>query len=70
MNHWTCARFGEYEFEFRVSANIMKFFLFNDPAGNYATYYLSDCDKDSELAASVLSAVDPNLQPFASRGGK
>ena len=48
----------------------MKFFLFNDPEWDYATYDFSDWDKDSELAGSVLSAVDPNLQPFASRGGK
>ncbi len=55
---------------FAFSTNIMKFFLFNDPEWDYATYDFSDWDKDSELAASVLSAVDPNLQPFASRGGK
>ena len=55
---------------FALSANIMKIFLYDDPAGNYATYDFNDWDKDSELAASALSAVDPNVQHLAFRGGK
>jgi len=55
---------------FAFSANIMKIFLYNDPAGNYATHEFNDWDKDSELAASALSAIDPNVQRFAFRGGK
>ena len=55
---------------YAFSTNIMKYFLFNDPDWDYATYDFANWEKDSELAASVLSATDPDLDAFGARGGK
>lgn len=55
---------------YAFSTNIMKYFLFNDPAWDYSTYDFSQWEQDSRLAASVLSSTDPDLSAFARRGGK
>ena len=55
---------------YAFSTNIMKYFLFNDPEWDYSTYDFSNWEKDSRLAASVLSATDPDLSAFDARGGK
>ncbi len=61
---------GVVSLSYAFSTNIMKYFLFNDPDWDYSTYDFSNWEQDSRLAASVLSATDPDLSAFAERGGK
>lgn len=55
---------------FAFSTNIYKYFVFQDADWNYATYDFDGWKKDTHVAASVLNATDPDLTPFAQRGGK
>lgn len=55
---------------FAFSTNIFKYFVFNDPDWNYATYDFDGWKKDTHLAGTVLNATNPNLDAFKARGGK
>lgn len=55
---------------FAFATNIYKYFIFQDPDWDYSTYDFNNWEEDTELAASVLNATDPDLKPFAERGGK
>lgn len=55
---------------YAFSTNIFKYFVFHDPDWDYATYDFDGWAKDTHLAATVLNATDPDLSPFAARGGK
>jgi feruloyl esterase len=55
---------------FAFSTNIFKYFVFQNPDWDYATYDFDTFKRDTRAAASVLNATDPNLDPFAARGGK
>ena len=69
--HWITGPVpGAVSLSYAFSTQIMKYFLFNDPDWDYASYDFSNWEKDSELAGSVLNAVNPNLKAFSSRGGK
>lgn len=61
---------GMVNLSYAFSTNIMKYFVFNDPAWDYSTYDFADWEEDTHEAGAVLSAVDPNLESFASSGGK
>ena len=49
---------------------IMRYFVFNDPYWNYATYNYDNLQKDTKQAAEILSATNPDLSAFRKRGGK
>ncbi len=55
---------------FMFGTHVLKYFVFNDPELNYATYDFGNWDKDSALTASNLSATNPDLTTFKDRGGK
>lgn len=55
---------------FAFSTNIYKYFIFQDPEWDYATYDFDEWEETTHLAGTVLNATDPNLEPFAARGGK
>ncbi len=61
---------GMVNLSYAFSTNIFKYFVFNDPDWDYSTYDFSNWAADTHLAGTVLSATDPNLDAFASRGGK
>ncbi len=55
---------------YAFTTNIYKYFIFNDPAWDYSTYDFDGWAEDTHLAGTVLNATDPDLTPFAARGGK
>ena len=55
---------------YAFSTNISKYFVFNDADWDYSTYNFANWKSDTHLAATVLSATDPDLDAFAARGGK
>jgi hypothetical protein len=61
---------GMVNLSYAFGTNIFKYFIFNDPDWDYSTYDFTNWQDDTRLAGSVLSAKDPNLDAFASRGGK
>ncbi|NQV34873.1 MAG: tannase/feruloyl esterase family alpha/beta hydrolase [Phycisphaeraceae bacterium] len=61
---------GTVSLSYAFGTNIFKYFVFNDPDWDYSTYDFSNWQADTRLAGSVLSSKDPNLDAFASRGGK
>ena len=61
---------GSGNLSYAFGTNIFKYFVFNDPDWDYSTYNFANWQVDTRLAGSVLSAKDPNLDAFASRGGK
>jgi len=61
---------GMVNLSYAFSTNIMKYFVFNDADWDYSTYDLNDWNEDTHLAGTILSAVDPNLESFAAKGGK
>ena len=56
---------------FPIPADHFKFVVFKNPNWDFKTL---DFDKDVELAdqrdAGLINAIDPNLKPFVTRGGK
>ncbi|MCF7974148.1 MAG: tannase/feruloyl esterase family alpha/beta hydrolase [Phycisphaerae bacterium] len=61
---------GRVNLSYAFGTNIFKYFVFNDPDWDYSTYDFAHWQTDTRLAGSVLNATDPNLDAFASRGGK
>jgi feruloyl esterase len=55
---------------FAFSTNIYKYFVFQDPDWDYATYDLDGWKEDTHLAGTVLNSTDPNLDSFAASDGK
>jgi feruloyl esterase len=49
---------------------IMKYFVYNDPDWTYVNYNFDALQKDSEQAAEILNATNPDLSAFRKRGGK
>ena len=48
----------------------MKYFVYNDPDWTYVNYNFDALQKDSEQAAEILNATNPDLSAFRKRGGK
>lgn len=55
---------------YAFGTNIFKYFVFNDPDWDYSNYDFATWEKDTRLVGSLLSSKDPDLDDFASRGGK
>ena len=55
---------------FAFSTNIFKYFVFQDPEWDYATYDMDQWKEDTHLAGTVLNATDPDLDGMNARGGK
>ena len=49
---------------------IMKYFVYNDSDWTYVNYNFDTLQKDSEQAAKILNATNPDLSAFRKRGGK
>jgi feruloyl esterase len=55
---------------YAFGTGIAKYLVFNDPNWDYSKYDFANWKKDSALAATFLNATNPDLSPFAKRGGK
>lgn len=55
---------------FAFGTQIFKYFVFENPEWNYATYHFSHYRRDTRLAASFLNATDPDLAGLKARHGK
>jgi feruloyl esterase len=56
---------------YQTAVDQFKYIVFSDPNWDWRTFDLErDVAKADESGAALLSAVDPNLSRFASRGGK
>jgi hypothetical protein len=55
---------------FCFGTEIFKGLVFNSTNWNYATYNLTNFERDTHLAASFLNATNPNLDEFKARKGK
>ncbi|OFW17165.1 MAG: hypothetical protein A3H29_01225 [Acidobacteria bacterium RIFCSPLOWO2_02_FULL_67_21] len=56
---------------FEIARQMYEFMVFNDPEWNFkALNFDSDMDRVRTIEAGVIDARDPNLAPFAARGGK
>jgi hypothetical protein len=55
---------------FAFGTQIFKYLVFDNPDWNYSTYDFSNYAKDTELAASFLSATNTDLSAFKARKGK
>jgi feruloyl esterase len=55
---------------YAFGTEFFKYFVFNDPAWDYTKYDLSNWNKDTKLAATVLNATNPNLDAIKAKGRK
>jgi feruloyl esterase len=58
------------DLQWAFGTQFFKYFVFGDPAWNYARYDLSTWARDTKQAASVLNSDNPDLSAFARRRGK
>ena len=55
---------------YAFGTQFFKYFVFGDPAWDYARYDVRNARADAKLAATFLNATDPNLDAFKARGHK
>lgn len=55
---------------FALGTEMFKHFVFSDPNWDYSKYDFTNFKKESAHAASMLNAIDPNLDKFKASGGK
>src|SRR5262249_55223100 len=55
---------------FAFGTQFFKYFVFGDPAWDYARYEIANARADAKQAASLLNATDPNLDAFKGKGRK
>ncbi len=63
-------RGGYPNLQFYFAIESMKYLILHDPDWRYSSYDLSNYRADTRHADSTLSATDPDLSAFRSRGGK
>ena len=61
---------GAPDLMFGFGTQVFKYFVFDRPDWDYATYDLSHYAADTRVAANVLNATNPNLDAFKARKGK
>ena len=56
---------------YETAVDTYRYVIFKNPAWNWRTFSLErDLPEANRVAQGLLTAVDPNLTPFAARGGK
>jgi feruloyl esterase len=61
---------GMPSLHFGFGTGIYKYFVFDDPDWNYASYDFADWELDTRRAAKILNATDTDLTAFEVSGGK